>query len=219
MSTNLLCDSPVLGLVLRVRTLNACGVPITGTGSEIVMDGFVKVDEAPQYNTGDRKILRKASGQLCQNFKLPDQFTNSQLTIDFCVFNPGLIATVLNGRLLTATSSPTGTGVAHGTWSNANNAHWSLEVWGAPPQSCDASGNVYYPYYAWPHIFNAKRGNSSINNDPYQVELIAETTDASPLWTVGNAYLGTGQVVQGDHWLRNLSTVAPPASTCIINTV
>lgn len=219
MSTNLICDSPILGLVLRVRTLNACGVPITGTGTEIVMDGFVKIDEAPQYDTGDRKILRKANGTLCQNFKLPDQFTNSQITADFCVFNPGLLVATIGARLDTLTSSPTGTGVAHGTWANASANHWSLEVWGSPPQSCDATGIVYYPYYAWPHLANAKRGNTTISNDPYQLEIIAESQDASPLWTVGNAYLGAGFVQQGDHWERNLSTVAPPTSTCLINTV
>jgi hypothetical protein len=217
MPTNVLCDSPIQGLVLRIIKLSACGVPVTGTGSaQIVMDGFVQVQDSPQYDTGDRKITRKANGTLCQNFKEPDQYTNDELTIDFCVFHPGVIVNALAGRLLTATASPTGTGVALGTWANVTPAHWSLEVWQAPPQSCNASGVVYYPYHAWPHIADGKRGDMTISQDPTMLQIIGNTYDASPLWTAGATYLGASQVVQGDHWLRNLQNTAPPPSACII---
>lgn len=217
MPTSVLCDSPIEGLVLRIIKLNACGVPVTGTGSaQIVMDGFTQVQDSPQYDTGDRKITRKANGMLCQNFKLPDEYTNDELTIDFCVWHPGVIVNALAGRLLTTTLSPTGTGFALGTWANLTTAHWSLELWQAPPQSCDSSGTVYYPYHAWPHLSDGKRGDSSFNLDPTMLQVIANTYDASPLWTAGATYLGSGQVVQGDHYLRNLQSTAPPPSACII---
>lgn len=217
MATNLLCDSPIQGLILRITSLSACGVPTTGTGSaQLVMDGFIQVQDSPQYDTGDRKISRKANGTLCRNFKTPDQYTNDELTIDFCVWNPGVIVNTIGARLLTATSSPTGTGVAHGTWANVTAAHWSLEVWQAPPQSCSGSGTVYYPYHAWPHISDGKRGDMTISEDPTMLQIIGNTYDASPSWTVGDTYLGTGQVIQGDHWLRNLQNTAPPPSACII---
>lgn len=220
MTTNVRCDSPIQGLVLRIIKLNSCGVPVTGTTAagaiQIVTDGFVQVQDAPQYDNGARKVTRKANGTLCQNFKSPDQFTNDQLTIDFCNWNPGLIVATLGGRLLTATESPTGTGFAHGTWANVSAAHWSLEVWQAPPQSCDASGIVRYPYHAWPHIADGKRGNFTISEDPTTLQLIGNTYDASPLWTAGNTYLGAGQVIQADHYLRNLQNTAPPPSQCLI---
>src|SRR5688572_23966370 len=102
MPTPLLCSSPVQGQVLRVIKLDTCGIPVSGTGSAVlVMDGFIQVAASPQYDTGDRKITRKANGELCTNFKLPDQFTNDELTIDFCVWNPGLIVNTINARLLT----------------------------------------------------------------------------------------------------------------------
>jgi hypothetical protein len=214
---NLLCASPIEGLVIRMIKLNACGAIVSGAGSAmIVMDGFTQVQDSPQYDTGDRKITRKADGTLCQNWKLPDQFTNDELTIDFCVWNPAIIPSFLSGRLLTATSSPTGTGFAMGTWSNSTASHWSLELWQAPPQSCDASGIVYYPYHAWPHIYNAKRGDTTHGLDPSILQIIADTTDASPLWTAGVPYLGAGQVVQGDHYLYNLESTAPPPSACVL---
>jgi hypothetical protein len=225
MSQALLCASPIEGLVLRITKLNACGVPITGTGgvaspdagsAQIVMDGFTEVTPSPQYDTGDRVITRKANGTLCQNFKIPDQYTNDELTMNFCVWNPALIPLTISGRLLSSTSSPTGTGFARGTWSNIIMSHWSLEIWQAPPQACDTTGVVYYPYHAWPHIADGKIGDFNINLDANILQIMGNTYDASPLWTVGNAYLGTGQVVLGDHHLYNLENVAPPPSACFL---
>ena len=215
--TVLICQSPIQGLVFRAIKLNDCGVIISGAGSAmIVFDGFTQVQDSPQYDTGDRKITRKANGTLCQNFKIPDQYTNDTLTIDICAWNPGLIPLMLAGRLLTATASPTGTGFALGTWANATQAHWSYELWQSPPQSCDGSGTVYYPYHAWPHLSDGKRGDSTHGPDPSMLQIIADTYDSSPLWTAGVPYLGAGQVVQGDHYLYNLTNQTPPPSACVL---
>lgn len=218
MATNLLCDSPIEGLVLRIIKLNSCGVPITGVGSaQIVMDGFTQVQASPQYDTGDRVITRKANGQLCQNFKIPDQFTNDELTIDFCVWNPGVLVNTIGARLLTGSFTPTGAGWAHGTWANVSSAHWSLELWGLPGagNECTAAGLQLYHYWFWPHLSDAKKGDYQFSLDPTMLQIIANTYDGSPLWTVGAAWLNAA-IVQGDHEGGVLTTVAPPTSTCII---
>jgi len=218
-ATALVCASPIEGLVMRITKLNACGVVVTGaTAAQLILDGFTEVTPSPQYDTGDRVITRKANGTICQNYKQPDQYTNDELTMNFCVWNPALIPLAIAGRLLTSTQSPTGTGFARGTWSNAAilAAHWSLEIWQAPPQSCDASGTVLYPYHAWPHIANGKIGDFNINLDANILQIMGDTMDASPLWTLGDSYLGTGQVVQGDHHLYNLSSTAPPTAACYL---
>lgn len=218
MPTQVQCAAPILGTMLRVIKLNSCGVPVTGDGSaQIVMNGFVQVQESAQYDTGDRKITRLANGStLCHNRKLPDLFTNDELTIDFCVWHPGLIVNTIGGRLLTASASPTGTGAAFGE--NFSIMHWSLELWQEVDGegACDASGNQQYLYHAWPHISDAKKGQWTANNDPTQFQVIGNTYSASPLWTAGNAWLGTGQVQAGDHDLWNITTVAPPADACVI---
>lgn len=219
-ATPLRCDSPIQGLVLRIVKLNACGIPVTGTtaagAAQVVFDGFTQVAAAPQYDNGARKISRKANGTLCQNFKLPDQYTNDEVTVDFCAWNPGIPVVTLAARLLSATEPGTGTGFARGTWANYAPAHFSLEVWQAPPQSCAADGIVRYPYVAWPHLSDGKQGNWSIGEDPSVMQIIANTYDGSPLWTPGALYLGAGQVIQGDHFLRNLENTAPPPSQCFI---
>lgn len=217
MSQNLLCASPVQGLVVRLIKLDTCGVPITGTGSAmVVMDGFTQVQDSPQYDTGDRIITRKADGTLCQNWKVADQFTNDEITVDFCVWNPGLAYITLGARILSATSSPTGTGFAIGTWANSDPVHWSLELWQPPPQGCPA-GTVYYPYHAWPHISDGKRGDMTASGtDATMLQIIGNTYDASAAWLAGNSYLGTGQVILGDHYLYNLESTAPPPDACVL---
>jgi len=216
--TNLLCASPIQGLVIRVVSLNACGVPVTGSSSaQVVWDGFTQVQTSPQYDNGNRVITRKADGTLCVNFKFPDQYTNDEVTIDLCGWNVGLPVGIINARLLTATASPTGTGFAHGTWSNATPKHFSLELWQVPASSCDGTGTAYYPYHAWPHLSDGKRGDTTFGPDASMLQLKANSYDASPLWTVGNSYLGSGQVVAGDHYLYNLQSTTPPPSACAIN--
>ncbi len=218
MPTQVTCGAPILGTMLRVIKLNSCGVPVTGTGSaQIVMDGFTQVQDAPSYDTGDRKITRKANGLLCHNKKLPDLFTNDTLTIDFCAWHPGLIVNTIGGRLLTATASPTGTGTAYGE--GLTPAHWSLELWQEVDGvgACDPiTGLPTYFYHAWPHLTNAKRGQNTMSNDPTMFQLIADTEPASPLWTAGDAWLGAGQVQSLDHYLWNQTTTPPPASACVI---
>jgi len=212
------CDTPIQGLVLRIIKLNACGVPITGdAGGVVVIESFIQVQDSPQYDTGDRKIQRTAAGKLCQNKKMPDEYTNDELTVDFCAWNPGIVPITLGGRLLSATESPTGTGFALGTWADITEAHWSLEVWQAPGDACDDQGNVYWPYHAWPHLSDGKRGQMTISEDPTLLQIIANTFNASPLWTAGATWLGTGQVIYGDHYLRNLSNTAPPPEACAVS--
>jgi hypothetical protein len=217
MPTSVLCSSPIQGTILRVIKLDACGRPVTGTGSaQIVMDGFVQVQASPQYDTGDRKITRKANGTICVNHKIPDQFTNDEITIDFCVWHPGLLVNTIGARLVTGSSTPTGIGFAHGTWANASLAHWSLEVWGiADTATCNAAGTTLYNYWFWPHISDAKKGDYTLGMDPTQLQIIGNTYDASPLWTAGNSWLGEA-VVLGDHEGMIVTSTAPPASACII---
>jgi hypothetical protein len=217
MSSLVRCATPILGQTLRIISLNACGVPITGTGSaQIVTDAWVEVTASPQYDTGDRKITRKANGLLCVNTKLPDQFTNEELTINFCAWNPGVIPATLGGTLLTQSESPTGTGASYGRNANLTAKHWSLELWTGVDgdAACDSTGTQRYFYEAWPHLSDGKLGDRTFGNDPSQLQIKANTFPVSTLWTAGASWLGAGATL--DDYVYNLTTVAPPASACVV---
>lgn len=221
MTQEVQCESPILGIALRVIKLSNCGVPVTGADSaSIATAGFVQVQVAPQYDTGDRKILRAASGALCVNHKLPDKFTNDQLTIDYCSWNPGLVVATIGGRLLTASAIATGraTGAAYGE--DLDEQHASLEVWQevSGEGACDPeTGDQVYLYHAWPHLTDFKRGQTTINTDPTQGQLIANTKRGSTLWTAGEDWLDSNQLASTDHYLWNFTTTPPPETGCVIN--
>jgi hypothetical protein len=216
MSNLVRCEVPILGQTLRIIKLSTCGVPVTGTGSaQIITDGWTEVTASPQYDTGDRKITRKANGLLCVNTKLPDVFTNEELTVNFCVWNPGVIPATLGGTLLTQSESPTGTGANYGR--NASQVHWSLELWTSVDGAgaCDSAGNQRYFYEAWPHLADGKLGDRTFGNDPTALQIKANTYAVSTLWTAGLSWLGAAAPL--DDYVYNLTTVAPPASACVVS--
>jgi hypothetical protein len=211
--------TPIKGRILRVTILNECGVPITGTAGGVIVSGFTQVASSAQYETGDEHIQKDADGNLCVNEKDPDILKRFELTIDLCSISPGLVAnTVSPARLLTYSEPPTGTGFAFAE--GAATTHWSLEVWQrvSGAGACTASGLPLYVYNAWPHMTNGKIGDYEIALAPSALQITAESKAVSPLWTVGDPWLGAGAVqVIPDHWFQNLTATPPPTDVTGIN--
>lgn len=217
MATTTKCFTPRRARVMRVTLLDECGVPVTGAGSAVIVAaGFTQVAPSAQYETGDEHIVKTADAELCVNEKDPDILKRFEITADFCLIDPGLVAnTVSPARLLTFSEPPTGTGFAFAE--GAATTHFSLEVWQrvAGSAACDAAGVQQYVYNAWPHLTNAKIGDYTIGLEPSTLQILAESKAVSPLWTIGDDWLGAGAVsVVPDHWFVNLTTAEPPAATC-----
>lgn len=215
MATITKCYTPIKGRVMRVVQLTECGVPVTGS-SVVVMSGFTQVQSSAQYEEGDEFLTKTADGALCVNEKDADILKRFQITMSLCSIDPGLVARVVSpARLLTASESPTGTGLAFAE--GLSTSHFSLEVWQrvAGSSACDASGNAQYVYNAWPHLYNGKIGDYSIENSPSTLEMSADSKPVSTSWTIGNTWLGSGAIsVVQDHWFQNLTTAAPPTAAC-----
>lgn len=221
MATITKCYTPIKGRVLRVTLLDTCGNVVTGaSGAQIVASGFTQVSSSAQYDTGERTVNRTADDELCVNDKAPDILTNFELDMMFCLFDPGLVAnTISPARLLTYSEGPTGTGFALAE--GAATTHWSLEVWQrvSGRAACDAGGLPQWVYNAWPHLADGKIGDYLISSAPSVLEVQANSLAVSPLWTIGDAWLGAGAVqVVPDHWFQNLTTATPPTAACGIQT-
>lgn len=216
MATSTRCFTPRKARVLRVIKLNECGVPVTGTGSAmIVASGFTQVAVSAQYETGEEHLVKTADAALCVNEKDPDILKRFEITADFCLVDPGMVINVVSpARLLTFSESPTGTGYALAE--GASTVHFSLEVWQRVAGSGACDGGVErYVYNAWPHLTNGHIGDYNIAGQPSTLQLIAESKGVSPLWTAGATWLGAGAVQQiPDHWFVNLTSAAPPEATC-----
>lgn len=207
------CASPIKGTHLRVIRLDECGVPVTGAAA-VVTTGFVQVQASPQYEDGEEFLVKNAAGDACVNDVDDDLLKRFDITIDLCSVDPDMAEMVLGTRRLTTGSPVTGTGFAVAEGTNA--ARFSVEVWQrvAGAGACDASGAQQYIYNAWPNVGSAKIGDYTIENGVSQLQLIGKSKAASPLWTAGADWLDAGGPEADEHWLWNITTVAPPDAAC-----
>jgi len=163
-----ICATPIKGSMLRIVKIDACGVPVTGTGSVVVTTkGFVQVQMSPQYEDGEEFFERTADGTACVNQKDDAVLKRMQLTVDFCEVDVMAVNMVTSARILDAlTPVVTGTGfaVSEGVASN----RFSMEVWQqvAGSGACDASGLQRYIYNAWPNVGAVQFGDYTIENGP-----------------------------------------------------
>lgn len=215
-----ICAAPIKGSHLRVVAVNDCGVPVTGTGAlSIVTKGFVQVQMEPDYEDGEEFVERNADGELCVNQKDRPSLKRFTLTVDWCEVDPVLAAYVMSARLLD-TVSPAVTGTGWGLSEGEAANKFSMEVWQrvAGSGACDPSGVQRYIYNAWPHVGNVQVGTYTIENGRSTLQFVGETFAASTLWGNGPgaaAWLPTGVTVRStEHWLWNITTVAPPTPAC-----
>lgn len=203
---------------MRIVALDVCGIPVTGaSGLVVVHDSFVQVEMAPQYEDGVEFFDRTADGLPCLNQKDDPTLKRFNLTTQLCAVNVSGVAYVLSARELSTGSPTTGTGFAVAEGNPVD--RYSLEVWQRVGGSgaCDASGNQRYIYQAWPNVGATQVGTYTIENGRSTLEFMSETRGAAASWysLVGSAWLPAGSTVNTDeHWLWNVTTVAPPAAAC-----
>jgi hypothetical protein len=220
-----LCGTPIKGKVIRLIAVDICGTPITGAGNrQIVMSSFTKVGLSPQYEDGTEFFERTADGSLCVNQKDPPILKRFQVDTDLCAIDPDGSGMMLDARELTTTGPVSGTGFA--VAEGAPVGHFSFEVWQqvAGSGACDPSGLQRYIYNALPHCLNTRLQDYAIENAKSVLSFMCETQGASLLWApVGTPWLpaGAGGVASlntdpsgPDHWLWNITTVAPPVAAC-----
>ena len=212
------CATPIKGTHLRIVALDACGIPVTGaSGLVVVSKGFVQVSMEPQYEEGVEFFERTADGTPCVNQKDDPTLKRMNLTIQMCEVNTSGTAYITSARELMAGTPTTGTGFAVAEGNPTN--RYSLEVWQevAGSGACDASGNQRYIYNAWPNVGATMFGTYTIENARSTLEVTSETRAAAATWDdlVGAAWLPAGEFVDVDeHWLWNVTTVAPPTEAC-----
>jgi len=212
------CASAIKGTVMRLVKVDSCGVPVTGAESAVVVtDGFISIGPSPQYEEGEVYQQRNANGAFCINEKGEPELSRVSLAIQMCVLDPDALVLVTGERLLTTGTPASGTGVVGGT--GLVTARFSLETWQKVTGAgrCNAQGQQQYVYWAWPNVGHAMIQDYSIENGPLTMAFNAETESASTSWGTGP---GTGtkwidqSVQDGDHWLFNITSTAPPTSSC-----
>lgn len=219
------CATPIKGTHIRVVSLDACGNPVTGSGSmSVTTKGFVKVNAEPQYEDGEEFFERTADGTVCVNQKDDPVLKRFQLTVDFCEVNTTMFAFMASARELTSNAAGvTGQGFAFGEGTPSN--RYSLEIWQkvAGSGACDPSGVQRYIYNAFPNLGSSKIGPYGIENGRSTFQVMSESRGASATavtgWLngpgTGTSWLPTNENAQStDHWLFAVTTTAPPTPAC-----
>lgn len=210
-----ICVSPIKAEVIRVTRLDVCGVPVTGaTSAQVTLDAFTEVKNSPDYEDGQRFLLRKANGQPCVNQKDPGFLNWIEQEITLCTLDPTLLALVSADRLISNSTTGTGVGVGEGLL----NGHYSVEVWQPVAGSSACSGvgtTLRYVYWAFPNLLDAQYQDFTFQDDTFTFGFKGRTQAANPLWTLGASWLTGGATFLNDeHFAFNITTVAPPAAAC-----
>jgi hypothetical protein len=208
---------PIKGRVARFIAVDVCGNPISGGTAagerQIITKGFIQVQIEPQYEDGESHRQRLADGSLCVSDDDDDEFTMAQVTIQLCGVCPSIAEVVSGARLLTGGTPVSGTGAAYGE--GANTKHFALEVWQnvTGRGACDATGAQRYVYWAIPNLHSARISSAlTIENNGLTVELQAKSDAVGGTWGDGPGSLGpwAPTFAEGEHFLWNITTVAPP---------
>jgi len=211
--------APIKAKVIRLVKLDVCGNPVTGASSSmLVAKGFTQVQISPDYEEGQEFLTKLADGTPCVNQKDPSFLKRMGIEGHFCLLSPDAIQ-IMTGEteIFTGSGTVTGTGMMFGT--DPLTARYSLELWQpvAGVGSCDASGNQYYVYWAWPNVTNGMLSDFTFENDVFDFVISGETDGAGYLWGDGpgaSTWLPAGVAVPvGKHALFNITTTAPPAIT------
>lgn len=207
-----LCVSPIKARVARYVLLDTCGIPVTGSGSMVVVTkGFIKVEASADYEEGQEFLVKNANGDPCVNEKDPSFLKRMTLTIDSCQVDPDTIIIVTGERLITGGGDSTGVAFSEAVLTN----RFSLELWTPIAGQACVDGDERFVYWAFPNLGNPKVGNFTFENGPITFQTIAETSAAAEEWDEGpgsgTKWLPSGQGMADDeHWAFNVTTTAPP---------
>lgn len=193
-----LCAAPIRGTRMRIVRLDSCGLPVTGTGGQVVTDGFVQVDVTQDYQDGTEYALRNAQGAFCVNEIGPDQFRRSELTIQFCAIDPDVV-NLITGALVITTGAPV-TGTGFWVLEGSVDSRFSLEVWQAVAGVACVGSTPLRAYWAWPNLFAGRFNDFSIQDGVLEWKISAKTSAANTGW-------GTGPGAAPD-WISSVPALA-----------
>uniref|UniRef100_A0AAU7J869 Major tail protein n=2 Tax=unclassified bacterial viruses TaxID=12333 RepID=A0AAU7J869_9VIRU len=212
------CIIPLLGKRLRATELDNCGAVFTGA-MQVSTDGFTSITLSAEVEEGTEIIVRKASGAMCVNERMPNSFKRFTVETEYCGVNPSLLAIVTNAEEYSDGDDVIGFTVPEGEirkW-------FALELWtglsGAvcAPGSEEASGYMLLPFVAAGTL-----GDIEITGDAeITFSMTGGYTKGGNQWGVGpyNVYGSpAGPLPEAvdpfDHLLMIETSVAPPPEAC-----
>jgi len=219
------CFTPILGKIIRVTELDNCGnVPAATTAdSAVVTDGFISVTLSAEVDDGAEIITKTASGALCVNEKLPNNFKRFTAEIQFCAVNPALLAFMTNAETYEDyTPDVAGFTVPEGVI----NKKFALELWtGLSGAACETGATYDGGYVLLPFVTAGILGDIEVNGEnAISFSMTGAYTRGGNAWGVGPYNVLYDELAAAaplptaldplDHLLLIETTFPPPVASC-----
>lgn len=206
----------IKGRRMRLTRLDECGVPVIGSCSSIVTEGFIQVDVEEEYEDGEEISQKNAWGDYCIQDVGDDLVKWVNVSVNMCQVDPDALDVMArNATPVTSGSDTIGATFGRALASSA----FALEVWTkAAGQDACAGGTTEWGYIVVPYIRNGRlSGALSVANNALTVPIQGKGFPAPADWGItpyeDNPLLLTGGFPEGDMWGIVRTTVQPPTAT------
>lgn len=206
----------IKGRRMRLTRLDACGVPVVGSCSSLVTDGFIQIDIEEEVEEGEEISQKNAWGDYCIQEKDPDITKWVNVSVNMCQVDPDALDIIALNAVPVVAGSDT-VGATFGR--TLASAAFGIEVWTkAAGQDACVGGTTEWGYVVVPFVKNGRlSGGLSIANAALTVPLQGQGFPAPADWGItpydDNPLLRTGGFPTGDMWGIVRTTVQPPAVT------
>ncbi|MET0478954.1 MAG: hypothetical protein ABW222_13490 [Actinomycetota bacterium] len=222
------CLKPVGGTRMRVTKVDACGAPITGDGSCVVVsEGFVSIERTAEYADPDQFVVKNAGGRVCLKHRTDPQFLWYLFNITFCEVDPDLYA-LLTGSTVSLDDALTPNHIGFRTDETlVGTTNYAIEVWTLlAGEECADADDAPYGYYLAPFVGGGTVGTPlTIENGPVSFTVNQARTKGGGQWGVGPYDVMRTDVgglpapladpmLFTEHDNFQLTTLAPPAASC-----
>lgn len=186
MATPSTCFAVLRLPMVRVTSLNSCGVVNTGTGVQVTTSGLVSVAMAVNEEALQDYFTLNADAQPCITDTAPPVLKWLDLTITFCNVDPRLL-NLVSGEPLVLNDATVPVAIGWDTAvGSVNSVNFAFEGWtriGGTSQACVGT-LPSYGYFLLPWVTNGVIGDISIDNGAATFTVTART-QAGGQWGVG----------------------------------
>lgn len=221
------CLKPLKGTMMRIVSLDSCGVVQTGTKKMVVTDGFVSVEQRAVYRDPDEYEVINANGNFAVNERSQAKLRWIELTINLSHVDPEAI-NIMTGSPLVMNDEATPEAIGFRTRENVA-GNFGLEIWtNLAGQAC-AGSTTQYGYFLLPWVTEGVIGDVTIENGAASFSVTQARTSANSQWGTGPFFIMKNAanastklavaIAANDHRHIQMTTLAPPAAVCGAQTV
>lgn len=222
------CHTPWKVPRVRATLLDSCGLPVTGSASQVVTDGIISIAMTKDYEARQEFFVKNADGQFCVKETNPPILKWINLVLTFCNVDPDLVS-ILTQEPRVYDDSPTPRATGYSTQEgSAALSNFAFEAWtriASGSMSC--SGGPEYGYTLFPFVVEGTIGDVTYENATANFVVNARTK-ANSLWGTGPYYIDLSDatatlntpiplltpILSNQHHRMLLTRKAPPAASC-----